>query len=93
MAQEYISTQKAKQELGDKAYFAFCRWLRERGDLNLTSEGESKYKHEIFATKDQLNKFIGEQIRVSKGNLPITALWGQTREILRGYVPTKRKAK
>ena len=84
MPNEYISTKKAREELGDVPFFAFCRWLREKGYQNLTHFGEGHYKHEILATKDQLHHFANETIGGNHGLLSLTALWRQTRDHWRG---------
>lgn len=85
MALEYISTKQARQDLGDKGFYLFCAWLRDKGYINLTQTGEASYKHEIFATKEQLNQFLKEQGRDLKGDVPVANLYGQTREFLKGF--------
>ena len=89
--QEFISAKIAKKVLGDEAYFAFCAWLRTRGYDNLTQIGESHFKHEIFATKDQLNQFLSEQGADYKRSGSITQLFGQTRELLKNVVNRGRR--
>lgn len=82
---EYITVEQARKQLSDEEFSAFNRWLREKGIINLSEVGENKYRHEIFATKDQLNQFVREQIRDFKGSNSLTHLYGQTREYLRGF--------
>ena len=66
------------------------RWLRKKGYNNMAKVGEDKYKHEIFATKDQLRQFISEQVRGFKGSPTTANLYGQTREFLSGYKPRRK---
>ena len=91
MSQEYITVSAAKKELGEEMFFAFHSWLRKKGYTNLTQVEDTKYRHEIFATKKQLHEFINEQIGGFRGrNLSTTHLFGQTRELLSAR---KRKLK
>ncbi len=78
--EDYISTNKAREELGED-YFVLKRWMREKGIDNLTQVGD-KYVNEIFITKRQLNQFVSEQIRDFKGDRTLTNLYGQSREFL-----------
>jgi hypothetical protein len=90
MAGEYITVEQARRDLGDKAFFAFCRWLREKGFANLEKVEEGKYKHEVFATYDQLSRFVAEQVGAFRGSPTTSNLYGQTREFLSR---SKRKRK
>lgn len=79
---EYISVKEAREQLTDKMFWAFCKWLRDQGYDNLTKIGEDQYKSEIFATKDQLNRFLNEHGKSSDGSTTLKSLFGQTREFL-----------
>ena len=92
MTQQYITVEQARQDLGDKDFHKFLKWLREKGFDNLTQVGEASFKHEIFATKDQLNMFLREKVGASNGNAPIVKLYGQTREFLSKRKLNKRKS-
>lgn len=72
---EYISPEQARRELGDESYFAFHRWLAERGFRNLGK---------IYVTKAQLQEFIKETAQSFRGTDSTNALWGDTRELWRG---------
>lgn len=91
MAQEYITVEQARKDLGEVGFYALHRWLRDKGFRNYTQTGEASFKHEIFATKDQLHQFITEQYRGFKGNLSLTNIYGQTREYLSRYKPKRKK--
>ncbi len=78
--EDYISTGKAREELGED-YFILKRWMREKGIDNLTQVGD-KYVNEIFITKRQLNQFVREQNPHYSGDTSIANLYGQTREFL-----------
>ena len=82
MASEYITVDQARKDLGEKDFYAFHRWLKDKGFDNLTQVGEASFKHEIFATKDQLNMYLREKVGVYNGNAPVGKLFGQTREFL-----------
>lgn len=80
--EEYISVKKAKEELGDAAYFAFHKWLVEKGFRNLD---------EKFVTKDQLQQFVKDTSGTFRGPSSTGNLWGQTREYWKGYRPVKKR--
>jgi hypothetical protein len=81
VTEQYITTEKARKELGDEAYFAFHRWLTEKGYRNLDDK---------YVTGDQLNEFIKETAQFIRGVLPTNEAWGQTRELLRSKKLPKR---
>lgn len=83
---EAISIKQAKEDLGEDLFFKFLRWLRTKGYMNFTKVAENKYVQEIFTTKEQLKEFMDDNdvVRNDGGNQPITVLWGQTREHLKG---------
>ncbi len=72
---EFITVSEAKEKLDDKAYFAFHKWLVLKGYRNLNDK---------YVTRDQLQEFIKENNLSVRGDLSIGALFGQTREYLRG---------
>ena len=88
---EYITVEQARRDLGEQGFYALNRWLREKGFKNFTQVSKDSYKHEIFATKDQLHQFISEQIRDFKGPSSLTNLYGQTREYLSREKLKKKK--
>lgn len=71
MEDDYITTEQARKELGEEAYFAFHRWLVEKGYRNL---------NKTYVTKDQLREFVKETLSTFRGLDSTDALWGQTRE-------------
>ena len=80
--EEFITVKQAKEELGDQAYFAFHKWLTEKGYRNLD---------EKYVTKSQLNEFVKEIAGTFRGVSDTNNLWGQTREYWRGYKPVKKR--
>lgn len=80
--EESITVKQAREELSESEFFAFCRWLRDRGYTNLQETTEGSFKHEIFATKEQLNRFLKEHGKDPTGVSTSTTLLGQTREFL-----------
>lgn len=88
---EYITVEQAERDLGQEGCFVFYRWLRKKGYNNMSQIGEAKYKHEIFATKDQLRQFIAETMGSFKGHDSTVNLYGQTREFLSKSQGRRRK--
>lgn len=83
MAQDYITVEQARKDLGEDGFYALNRWLRDKGFRNYTQTGEASYKHEIFITKDQLRQFVNETFRGDQGDSSTTHLYGQIKEYIK----------
>lgn len=87
-----ITEQQAFNDLGEKSYYSFLAWMREKGYINLEQTGESNWKRsKIFITKSQLLEFKKEVLRDFKGTDDTGVLWGQSREYWSGQQGRKKR--